>query len=243
MVKNALNPYARALSDYFEGERSVTITLHSSLGEHDALPMSLFFRRPRDFFDFEIAALDHCYGRILDAGAGTGVHALELQKRGLDVTAVDITAEAVEIMRKRGVVDARHADMFELNGGERFDTVLMMMNGTGPMETLDGLDRFLDRAPRLLNPGGRVVLDSSEVHMVDPPHHAPHIDWPDEPSTYVGESWIRLEYAGELGPPFRELYIDHATLEGHAERAGWRCEIVFHEENGAFTAVMQPPRS
>jgi hypothetical protein len=95
----------------------------------------------------------------------------------------------------------------------------------------------------LLTPGGRVVLDSSEVYVVDPPAHAPRMEWPNEPSTYVGESWMRLEYAGEMGAPFRELFIDHATLEGHAERAGWRCEIVFHEESGAFTAVMQPPRT
>jgi SAM-dependent methyltransferase len=242
MAKAALIPYARALRDYFEGDTSATITLHSNLGENDSLPMNLFFRTPRDFFDFEIAALEHCRGRVLDAGAGTGVDALELQRRGVDVTAVDILPEAVEIMRKRGVKDARDGDMFRLNSGERFDTVLMMMNGTGPMETLDGLDRFLDRAPRLLNPGGRVVLDSAEAQYVEPMQHAPRIEWPDEPSLYLGESWIRLEYDGDLGSPFRELYVDHATLEGHAERAGWRCEVVFHEENGAYTAVLTPPR-
>jgi SAM-dependent methyltransferase len=240
--KPALGPYARALCDYFDGDSSVALRLHSSLGEHDDLPMSLFFRGPRSFFGFESVALEHCRGRVLDAGAGTGVHALELQKRGFEVTAIDITREAVEIMGKRGVADARHADMFTLGGNERFDTILMMMNGTGPMETLDGLDRFLDRGHRLLKPGGRVVLDSSEVQPQDPPKDAPHIEWPDEPSAYVGESWIVLEYGGEMGAPFRELYVDHATLEGHAHRAGWRCDVVFLDENGAFTAVLTPPR-
>jgi 2-polyprenyl-3-methyl-5-hydroxy-6-metoxy-1,4-benzoquinol methylase len=84
--------------------------------------MSFFFRGPRDFFEFETVALEHCQGRVFDAGAGAGVHTLQLQKRGVEVTAIDITAEAVEIMSRRGVRDARHADMFELDGGERADS-------------------------------------------------------------------------------------------------------------------------
>lgn len=242
MKAKALRPYGRALRDYFEGDTSAAITMQTSLGEYDALPISIFFRERDHFLPFEGVALDYCRGRVLDAGAGTGVHALELQRAGLEVTAVDILPEAVEIMEKRGVRNVQLGDMFDLNGGERFDTILMLMNGTGPMGTLDGLDGFLERAPKLLNPGGRVILDSSEVELQEMPHDAPRPEWPNEPSVYVGESWIRLEYRGDRGEPFRELYIDHSTLAGHAERAGWRCDVIFLDEHGAYTALLHPPR-
>jgi SAM-dependent methyltransferase len=242
MKTKALRPYGHALRDYFAGDESAVITMQTSLGEYDALPISIFFREPQHFLPFEGVALDHCRGRVLDAGAGTGVHALELQKKDFDVTAVDILPEAVEIMKERGVRDARLGDMFNVDNGERFDTILMLMNGTGPMGTLDGLDAFLERAPRLLNRGGRVILDSSEVELQELPQGAPDPDWPKEPSVYVGESWIRLEYRGNRGEPFRELYIDHSTLEGHAQRAGWRCDVIFLDEHGAFTALLHPPR-
>lgn len=236
-----MRPFGRALSAYVSGNTSAFIMLHTSLGEYDSLPVSLFFRERDQFLPFEAAAMEHCRGRVLDAGAGTGVHALELQRRGHDVTAIDIVPEAVDIMRDRGVHDAREADMLSLGAEDRFDTILMMMNGTGPLGTLDGLDRFFDLAPRLLRPGGRVVMDSSAVEPQDPPVGAPPADWPDEPSAYVGESWIRVEYGGERGTPFRELYVDHATLEAHARRARWRCSLVFHDEYGTYTAVLRPP--
>lgn len=241
MKAQALRPYGHALRDYFAGDKSAAINMQTSLGEYDALPISIFFRERNHFLPFEGVALDHCRGRVLDVGAGTGVHALELQREGFEVTAIDILPEAIEIMKKRGVKDARLSEMFEFDNGDRFDTILMLMNGTGPLGTLDGLDSFLERAPRLLNHGGRVILDSSEVELQDLPHHAPRPEWPSEPSVYVGESWIRLEYRGDQGDPFRELYIDHSTLEGHAERAGWRCDIIFLDEHGAFTAILHPP--
>lgn len=240
--QRALRPYGRALSAYESGDVSASITLHTSLGEYDSLPIRLFFREGDDLLPFEVAALERCRGRVLDAGAGTGVHALALQERGLAVTAIDIVPEAVDIMRDRGVNDARQTDLFRLRDPDGFDTILMMMNGTGPLGTLDGLDRFLERAPGWLRRGGRVILDSSQVEPQDPPPNAPPADWPDEPAAYVGEAWICIEFEGERGAPFRELYVDHTTLEGHAHRAGWRSSLIFHDEHGAFTALLQPPR-
>ena len=39
-------------------------------------------------------------GRVLDAGCGPGRHALELARRGCDVTGVDVSARFVEIARE-----------------------------------------------------------------------------------------------------------------------------------------------
>ena len=96
-------PHGRALRDFFAGEREASLVVHSSLGEHEELPVAVFFRAPEDFFLFERAALLECRGRVLDVGAGTGVHALYLQDQGFEVCAIDVLPEAVEIMRSAGV--------------------------------------------------------------------------------------------------------------------------------------------
>ena len=75
-------PHARALRDFFEGDRDASIIVHSSLGEHEELPVAVFFRAPEGFFSFERAAMPLCRGRVLDVGAGTGVHTLYLQDQG-----------------------------------------------------------------------------------------------------------------------------------------------------------------
>ncbi len=228
-------PHARALRDYFEGDTSATIVLHSSLGEHDEIPIAVFFRGPDEFFSFDRAALELCRGRVLDVGAGTGVHSLYLQERGFEVCAIDVLAEAVEIMRCRGVRDARLSDIAEYDSG-RFDTILMMMNGTGILGTLEGLDRFLRDVPRLLAGGGQILVDSGPARVVGASAEPAVEVAVREDGTYPGEAWIALEYKGETGPPFRELYVDAETLREHAVAAGFDCEIVFWDEMGGYVA-------
>lgn len=245
----SLELHGRALLDYFEGDLEATLVLHSSLGEHDEIPLGLFFREPADFFPFEAAALPLARGRILDAGAGTGVHALPLQRAGFDVTAIEIVPEAVRIMRARGVRRAVEGDMLEADLGP-FDTVLMLMNGVGPVGTLDGLDRFLGRADRLLAAGGQILVDSGEPLLPESPgggapdaagDTAPGAvarpEWPSGGGTgYPGEAWIRLEYGGLVGAPFRELYVDADTFARRAGAAGWRFDLAYQDGTGGYLA-------
>lgn len=230
-------PHAHALRDYFAGARGATLKLYSDLGEEEQVPAALFFRTPDEFFPFEQAALELCRGRVLDVGAGTGVHSTYLQGRGFEVVAIDVMADAVEIMRARGVRDARRVSIHEAlsSWDERFDTILMMMNGIGILGTLDGLADFLQRAPRLLVPGGQILLDSGPANLAgesDDPAEVAAVD----DDRYPGEASIVLEYKGVKGPPFRELYADSETLERLASQAGWRVEIVFREGQGGYVA-------
>ena len=234
-----LAPYARALSDFHAGAETATLTLRSSLGEVDELPAAPFFRQPEEFFPFETYALELCQGRTLDIGAGTGVHSLELQTRGIEVTALDILPELSEIQRSRGVRRRIRAD-FRIWVGDRFDTVLMLMNGIGPVGTLSGLDGFLMHAHRLVTPGGQLLVDSGEAIVVGDPDPLDAARWPPTDAGYAGEAWIELEYSGHRGAPFRELYVDMGTLAGRAERAAWRCDIVFEGELGGYVARLTP---
>ncbi len=191
-------------------------------------------------FSFEEAALELCRGRVLDAGAGTGVH--ELQKRGFEVRAIDVLPEAVAIMRGRGVIDPVRADLFELEDA-RFDTLLMLMNGIGPVGAIGELPRFFETARRLIAPNGQILVDSSEAMICEPRAGAPKLDWPPATSDrYRGEAWIRLEYAGEIGPPFRELYLGAEAMMAHAALCGWRCDIAFTDDSGAYLACLRPGR-
>ncbi|KPK60211.1 MAG: hypothetical protein AMS21_09590 [Gemmatimonas sp. SG8_38_2] len=233
-------PHARALQDYFAGDKDATIILHSSAGEHEEIRVGVFFREPDGFFAFELAALELCRGRVLDVGAGTGVHSLYLQEMGHEVCAVELLPEAAEIMRARGVRNVHAKDILDFTA-EPFDTILMMMNGIGILGTLDGLDRFLRDVPRLLKPDGQIILDSGPANVTgDSDNPAVAITFPDD-GGYPGEAWIALEYRGQIGPPFRELYADPDTLIEHAAATGWNCEIVFHDDLGGYVARLTLP--
>lgn len=236
----ALSVHGRALRAWYEGDRGAEITLHSSLGQHERLPVGLFFRGPEEFFPAERYALDLCRGRVLDLGAGTGLHALVLQERGLAVVGLEIEPAAARVARERGVARLVRGDMSRLPfGAATFDTVLLLMNGIGPVGTLAGLPPFLEGLERVLAPGGQVLLDSGEAVIGERAAEEAG-DWP--PPTeegYPGEAWIRLEFGDETGPAFRELYVDPDTLGRRCAEAGWSCQVAYEGEGG-YLARLRP---
>lgn len=228
-------PHGRALLDFYYGETAAAVVTHGDDGESEVVPSSVFFRGPADFSALEEAALDLCRGRVLDAGAGAGCHALVLQEQDLTVCAIDIAPEAVEVMRKRGVRDARCADIFHFREG-LFDTLLLMMNGIGVVEDLAGLDRFLADAHELLAPDGQILLDSYDPTWDDELGKAGVAGVELPGGRYVGEMRFRLEYKGKKGPTLTWLFLDAGLLTERALKAGWSCEVVWREEEGHYLA-------
>jgi len=233
-------PYERALRAVHDGADDVQIRLRSSLGEDEHLPAGVFFREGDGLFPFERYALELCRGDVLDLGAGAGVHSLELQRCGTAVVAIENGRELVRIMEERGVRNAIRAD-FRFWHGPRFDSVLLLMNGIGPVGTLAGLDRFLAHARRFLHPGGQLLVDSAlavEAFDAITGSTGTRGAWPDS-GGYAGQAWIELEYDGLVGRPFRELYIDLETMSVHARAAGWKPDTAF-EADGAYVVRLTP---
>ena len=214
------------------------MTVRRDDGLEYALPVGHFFRAPAEFTSLENAALARCRGRVLDIGAGSGLHSLALQERGFAVTALEISPEAVAVMARRGVRDARCADIFQFDGGP-FDTLLMLGHGIGITGDLAGLERFLALARRLLAPGGRLLLDSNDVRRTDDPRHLAYHEANRRAGRYVGEIRIQLEFAGRSGPYCGWLHVDPETLAARAARAGWSCEILLEEPAWGYLAALR----
>ena len=101
----------------------VAVTVRNDFGQMEEVRASFFFRKEEAFEEWESIALDQCGPRVLDIGAGVGAHALVLQARGHDVTALDLIPEAVRIMRERGVEDAREGTLFAVPFAKAYDTI------------------------------------------------------------------------------------------------------------------------
>jgi SAM-dependent methyltransferase len=239
-IRACWEPHARALLAWERGDRDASVLVVDDLGDSEAMPAGWFFRGEEGLPPLERRALDRCEGRVLDIGAGGGCHALALQARGHHVCAVEILPELVELLRRRGLADARWGGVFSPPAGE-WDTVLMLMNGWGLPGTLSGLQRFLASLNELVAPGGQVLADSTDMRPLAS-------GWRSddglrlavrEDGRYVGEIQFQLEFEGQRGHPFSQLYVDPDTLTEMARRAGWEVEIVDRGENGAFLSSLR----
>lgn len=233
-MSEAYSPHGAALLDCFRGETSAMLICHQD-GVRDDVPAAFWLRETVD--PLESRALDLCRGQVLDVGAGAGLHALELQRRGFDVTAIDIAPECVTIMRERGVCKAEAADLHAFNGG-RFDTLLCLCNGLDKVGRLADLPEFLGRMRELLAPGGQLIADSFDLRAGADTARLAEFSRKEASGRYIGEIDLQFEYRGRIGAPFSVLHIDYGTLSRIAGQHGWQCELI-GSEGGHYLARAQ----
>jgi SAM-dependent methyltransferase len=235
MKPDAMTPHGLALLAYVEGQISAEIIFHRDDGVEAFLPVKHYFRTPAEFTPIENAALGNCRGHILDVGAGSGIHSLVLQSKGMPVTAIDICPQTVAIMIKNGVKVALQADIFTYKGNS-FDTLLMLGHGIGMVGDIDGLDKFLSHAHNLIRSNGQLLFDSLDVSKSTDAKNIAYHKANRRSGRYIGETRFQMEFQGTKGPFCSWLHIDSKTLAEKASRAGWNCEIILEQESGDYLA-------
>lgn len=227
------DPLGSALTDYLEGNRREFIEVKSSLGEEDRLWVKQFFRKYTEMPEVERIALSHCRGKILDAGAGAGAHSLYLKTKGLQCHPIDISPGAVQAMKQQGLEYARNIDFFDLKD-ETYDTILLLMNGIGITGSLSKLPYFFAKSRELLNPGGQIILDSSDIMYMYQTEEG-NYEW--DPEKYHGEVRYKMRYKGIQGKAFDWLFVDFPTLKRYAEAGGFRARLVKKMPNFSYTCI------
>ena len=236
-MSEAMTPYGKALNNYYQGDDSAEIIFHRDDGNSIQLPVKIFFREESEMSNIEKKALELCFDEVLDIGAGTGLHSLILQRNGLNVTAIDISPKAVEIMKDRGVKNSECIDVFKYDCG-KFDTLLMLLHGIGITGDLDGFHRYLKHAHELTKPNGIIVFDSLDVRCTDNPKHLKYHEYNRKRGRYIGEIHMKIEYKGEIGKSFNWLHIDPDTLNKEIKKTKWNCEIIHKESSGDYLAKL-----
>jgi SAM-dependent methyltransferase len=224
ILKKDNDPIGQAIWDYANGIREDSIVVNSEIAEDDVLLPSYFFREYDQMPIQEQKALSLCNGRILDVGAGAGAHALWLQEKGYDVDALEISKLSCDTMTKRGVKNVILQDIWEYKD-QKYDTILMLMNGAGLARTLPGLSTLLNHLKTLLNPKGKILIDSSDLlYLFEDENGETWFDLAAD--NYYGEIDYQLTYKTIVGLPFTWLFVDQETLSDCAQSIGFKvCEI------------------
>ncbi len=201
-------------------DSKAVIKVWSDIAETDELPVSYFFRNFDEMPLLEQQALSLCRGKVLDVGAGMGSHSLYLQKSGVDVTALELSPMACEVMKKRGVENVVNENFYNLSGEIKYDTILFLMNGMGIAQNLDGFPVFFQQLRNLLAPGGQILMDSSDLsYLFIEEDGSMYIDLN---SNYYGEIIYRMDYRHYRGEKFPWLFIDEGLMEQYANENGFQ---------------------
>ena len=228
------DPMGAAILDFQKQGKAARLRVLSSMFEEDEMPVTHLFRSVPEMPVLEQKALQLAKGRVLDIGAGSGCHTLALQEKGFTVKAIDISPLSCEAMKLRGVKDAECINLFDDHLGTGFDTILLLMNGTGIAGKIEHLPALFQRLKALLNPSGQILIDSSDLKYI----------YENEDGSfdinlngaYYGEVDYQMIYKDVKGDSFDWLYVDFPLLKSIAETYGLHGELVAEGEHYDYLA-------
>ena len=225
--------FGQAILDYQTQNAPEDLITETNISEADEMSVAYLFRTYQEMPKIEKKALQLAKGKILDVGCGAGSHSLYLQQKGFDVTAIDISPNAIKACQLRGVKDARVQHLLELEN-EQFDTILLLMNGTGIFGTLAETTKYLQKLKSLLTPNGQILIDSSDIiYMFDQDEDGAYM----VPATgYYGELTFNVSYKAQTEDSFPWLYLDYNTLQNAAHANGLQCELLLEGDHFDYLA-------
>lgn len=227
MITNNTDPIGLAIQTYSKFKKPFDILVHADLCEDDIIPIEVLFRTFEEMPDAEKLALSKVKGEILDVGAGAGVHSLELMDRGFSVRAIDISSGAVDFMKSQQI-DAVQSSFLTFKEG-KYDSILMLMNGIGVAGKLSNLKHTLDHARKLLNKGGALYCDSSDIKYLYEEEDGSY--WLDLVTEYYGNFRFQMSYKQAKSEWFDWLYVDYDSLHKIATEVGFTCRKIHDDEN------------
>ncbi|WP_394759909.1 class I SAM-dependent methyltransferase [Flavobacterium sp.] len=234
--------FGKAILDYQTNNYPEDLITETSISEADEMSVSYLFRSHEEMPKLEQKALVLAKGKVLDVGCGGGSHSLYLQEKDFDVTAIDISKNAIKACQLRGLHKARVQNVLDIENDssqseqtkQTFDTILLLMNGTGIFGTLKETSKYLQKLKSLLNPNGQILIDSSDIiYMFDEDEDGSFLIPADG---YYGELTFTVQYKGETEETFPWLYLDYNTLQNAANANGLQCELVMEGEHYDYLA-------
>lgn len=223
--------FGKALLDYQNGNYTEDIVTSTSISDDDILPIPYLFRTYSEMPKLEQKALQLAKGYVLDIGCGAGSHSLYLQNKGFKVKSIDISPAAIEVCKKRGVSNAFVLDA--INETQTFDTILLLMNGSGVFGSLENTPFYLNHLKGLLNKNGQILIDSSDIKYMYQDDDGGY--WLDANANYYGELDYYVSYKNQK-ESFTWMYIDYNSLKQACDIVGLKCECILEGEHFDYLA-------
>lgn len=228
------DPMGRAVYDFHFNSVNQPIIVHSDDFEDDSIDTAYLFRSYPQMPGLEKKAMSLCRGAVLDVGACAGAHSVYLQEKGFEVTSLETSELCCQVLKNRNIREVIQQDIFKFTG-PKYDTILLLMNGTGIAGTLAGLDVLLHHLKTLLYPQGQILIDSSDlIYLYEQEDGSAMIELNAE--NYYGELVFRTQYKNWTSQTFSWLYVDLNNLEMAIEKNQLKLKKVFKGQHYDYLA-------
>ena len=219
--------FGQAFTDYYEG-RKYTLKLERDDGYVDSQTIGQYFQDFREFPAVERKALAHARGRVLDIGVGAGRVALYLQGKGLDVVGIDISDNAIDVSRRRGVLKLVKMSACDLKFRKNsFDTALAFCNNFGLCGNMEGVRGMLERLHEIIRKDGLFLAESIHPTRTNNRAHLKYHKMNIARGRPPGQATLREIYRGQKGDWWDLLMVRPGEMRELCENTGWTIERTY----------------
>jgi len=201
----------------------------------------LYFRKFKAWAPFERRAIKYARGRVLDIGCGAGRHSLYLQRRGLDVTAIDLSPGAVKVCKLRGVRKALVRSVTQLDKFKpgSFDTILMFGNNFGLFASAKGVKNILRKMSRITSAEARIIAVTRNPYMTRDENHLQYHRLNKKRGRMGGQIRMRVRFERADGPWFDYLLVSPEELKSLLVDTDWRVERFLNAKQADYVALLK----
>ena len=172
----------------------------------------------------EVDALERWYARhgapegpgsVLELAAGPAEHALEFARRGVQVTALDLSAAMCARARDKATVaglklEVVQADMRDFTRPQPVDLAITMLNSACHLLTLDDMVAHVAAVSRAVAPGGLYIMELAHPADLLTPVPRTSSEWDSE----VGDRRVHVRWGGgeDVIDPVTQVTREHVQV-------------------------------
>lgn len=201
----------------------------------------LYFTEYEDWSDLERQAINRAKGRILDVGCGAGRHALYLQKKGFDVTAIDNSPGAIKVCRARGFKEALVRPINDVDRFKRdsFDTILMLGNNFGLFGDRENAKAILGKFARITSSDAKIIAGTRNPYRTGDQDHLAYHKLNKKRGRMAGQIRMRIRYGKIVGEWFDYLFVSPDEMRDILSDTDWHIAELINSEEANYFAVIE----
>jgi SAM-dependent methyltransferase len=241
-MKSNKDAFGQEIWAYFTGKKVIEIAERGD-GYTDpsgVLPAA-YFHEFKSWPKHEKAAIKFAKGKVLDVGAGAGRVSLYLQKRGIDVTAIDNSPLAVKTCRERGVKKIKILPFEKINkfGPASFDTVIMYGNNFGLFRSFSNAKILLKKLYKVTRPGALIIAETLNVYDTYEPQHLAYQKFNRKRGRMSGQIRLRIRYKNYIGNWFDYLMVSKKEMKEILRDTGWKVKKFINSGGPVYIAIIE----
>lgn len=234
--------YGQAMWAYFKGRESYEII------ERDDGYFSLsggaenYFAEYKDWPEHQKKGINFAKGKVLDIGCGAGRNSLYLQKKGIDVTGIDISPLAIKVCKARGLKKAKILQIDQINKFKpgSFDTIIMYGNNFGLFGSFNKARKLLKTMHKITSPNALIIAESNDPYKTKDPAHLQYHKFNKRRGRMPGQLRFRIRFEKYSTKFFDYLIVSKKEMKEILKDTGWKVKKFINAKKGSsYVAVIK----